>query len=85
MIRTFKISDKLLQGFTVNIDNLTSNHNIEYCQNYVLNEMYIVLKNLNLESLLTYIKNTHFHCHEDWNDIGTKEDFHIMRNNNKTL
>ena len=69
MIRTFKISDKLLQGFTVNIDNLTSNHSIEYCQNYVLNEMYIVLKNLNLESLLAYIKNTHFHCHENWNDI----------------
>ena len=33
MIRTFKVSDKLLQGFTVNINDLTSNHNIEYCKN----------------------------------------------------
>ena len=27
--------------------------------------MYIVLKNLSLESLLTYIKNTDFHCDEN--------------------
>ena len=74
MIRTFKISDKLLQGFTVNIHDLTSNHNIEYCKNYVLNEMYIVLKNLNLEELLVYIKNTHFHCYENWNDLLNSPD-----------
>lgn len=74
MIRTFKVSDKLLQGFTVNINDLTSNHNIEYCKNYVINEMYIVLKNLNLEILLTYIKNTDFHCHENWNDILNNPD-----------
>ena len=69
MIRTFKISDKLLQGFTVIIPNLKSTDTPNYCLQFVVNEMRIVLKNLNLELLVKHIDDTNFHIHESWQDI----------------
>ena len=44
MIRTFQISDSLLQGFEVNIPDLTNHSGKHHCVNYVINELKIVLK-----------------------------------------
>ena len=69
MIRKFKISDRFLQGFTVSIDNLTSEHDINYCINYVINEMKIVLKNLGLINMIDYINSQTWHTHDCWQSI----------------
>ena len=69
MIRTFRISDRHLQGFSVSIDNLTSKHDTDYCTTYVINEMKIVLKNLGLLNMVEYINTQQWHSHEKWQTI----------------
>jgi hypothetical protein len=69
MIRTFKISDSILQGFEVIIPDLTNDSDKQICVIYVINELKTVLKNLRMTNMVEYVGKQDWHIHEEWHEI----------------